>query len=188
MSQIKNQRKVIKSYINATPLKNLVGDNLDNLNEDEVKEEKEPKKMSLKEKRLAKEKKYEEHYEQVKVISRWNKYQAKGIIPEHWQLFRNANTQFLSISSIAWSQQEGLVAGVPDLTCIIDNKIIFIEMKRMSKKPKTNRGFRRGLNDAQLTKFPQFEKCGYKPFICYSSEEVFNVLSEFTGVDFKETK
>lgn len=184
MSQ--NKRKIIKNYINATPLKELlVGDDLDIFCKNEEKKESDTKKISLKEKRLAKEKKYEEHYEQVKVISKWNKYQKNGLIPDYWQLFRNANTQFLSIGSIAWSQQEGLVAGVPDLTCIIDNKIIFIEMKRMSKKPKTARGFRRGLNDAQLIKFPQFEKCGYKPFICYSSEEVFNVLSEFTNVDFR---
>lgn len=177
-----DNKKIVKAWIEGTKL----GDALlgDSINFNDKVEEKETAKLTANEKKLKKMQKYEEHYEQVKVISKWNKLQAKGAIPDHWQLFRNANTQFLSIGSIAWSQQEGLVSGVPDLTCIIDNKVLFIEMKRESKRPKTNRGFRRGLNDAQLERFPKFEKCGFKPIICYSSLEVFSELEKFTGCSF----
>lgn len=179
---MKNNRKIIKEYVNATPLKELLSDKL----EIEETQEIDVKELTKKEKEEKKKQKYEEHYEQVKVISKWNKLQSKGIIPDYWQLFRNANTQYLTIASIAWVQQEGLVSGVPDLTCIIDNKILFIEMKRLSKKPKTNRGFRRGLNDAQIERFPKFEKCGFKPIICYSAVEVFEELTKFTGIDFSK--
>lgn len=181
-------QSMVKEFISGTPLGDaLLGDDFNNLFpsiEQSKKEDGTKKTLSTKEKKELKRAKYEEHYEQAHVILKWNKFQAKGIIPNHWQLFRNANTQYLSISSIAWSQQEGLVSGVPDLTCIIDNKILFIEMKRLSKKPKTNRGFRKGLNDAQLERFPKFEKCGFTPKICYSSQELLTELTNFTGIDF----
>ena len=177
-----SNKKLVREFIKGTPLEQiLIGESI------EVNDSLEKEiiiKKTAKQKKEDKEKRYEEHYEQVKVIAKWNKLQNKEIIPQHWQLFRNANTQFLSIGSIAWSQQEGLVSGVPDLTCIIDNKILFIEMKRLSKKPKTNRGFRKGLNDAQIERFPNFEKCGFKPVICYSSIEAFEELTKFTGIDF----
>ena len=186
------KQKIIKEWLDITdkPSDNETVDlmvELDSDSEDFLEPEQEEKKpLTAKEKKLAREKKYEEHYEQVKVIKWWRSSQAKCAIPEYYLCFRNANTQYLSMGGIMWCKAEGLMAGIPDLTIIAQNKILFVEMKRSDKRPKTARS-KGGLNEAQLEVFPKFEKCGFKPIVCYSGDEAIKCISDFTGLN-DETK
>lgn len=167
------KQRIIKELLSDIP--SLSSDEF----EETVPEEQPRKKLTTREKKAAREQKFKEHYEQVKVIKWFDKMQNNGVIPKCCQLYRNANTQHLSMGGVMWCKSEGLRAGIPDLTARGLNKTILdIEMKREEHRPKTSRG-KGGLNDSQIERFAEFEECGFDVPVCYNSDETIELLSKF---------
>lgn len=172
------KQRIIKALL--SDITELSTDNFEDTQPEPVK-----KPVTAKEKKAAREQKFKEHYEQVKVIKWFDKMQNKGLIPKCCQLYRNANTQYLSMGGVMWCKSEGLRAGIPYLTARGLNKTILdIEMKREEHRPKTTRG-KGGLNEAQIERFADFEECGFNVPVCYNSEEAIKLLSEFFGVKYE---
>ncbi len=171
------KQKIIKALLSDIP--NLSSDEFEETAP--VQEVKKP--TTAKEKKAAREQKFKEHYEQVKVIKWFDKMQNSNVIPKCCQLYRNANTQYLSMGGVMWCKSEGLRAGIPDLTARGLNKTILdIEMKREEHRPKTSRS-KGGLNESQTERFAEFSECGFNVPVCYNSKEAIALLSEFFGVN-----
>lgn len=72
-------------------------------------------------------------------------------------------------------QREGVRPGLPDILVIVKNRLVWIEMKRRSLRPK--RGGKGGVSDEQYRWHDALNACdNSQVFVCYSADEARAVI------------
>lgn len=124
---------------------------------------------------------YLESEEQQKLFRWW--YQLKGakIIPAHYMMYRNHNTQFATMAQQGRMKAEGSKPGIPDVFLAIPKDVYggcYIEMKSPTHKPKriSSKG---GLSDIQIVVIQDLKKSGYRVEVCYSALEAQNIVLDY---------
>lgn len=103
-----------------------------------------------------------EHNEQVMLIN-WFKMQYKQYI-----IFAIPNGGNRNVFEAKKLKDEGVLAGIPDLQIIADNKVIFVEMKTRKGK----------LSKVQKDLIPKIRKLGIDVIIGYGFEDAKNKILE----------
>lgn len=128
---------------------------------------------------------YIEFDEQCKVIEYFNQMKHFKQIPEHYQLWSNRNTQKLTVYQQQREKRSGMKKGIPDLFLAVPIQHyngLFIEMKNIIYKPKTNKS-KGGLSDEQIKIIEDLTKCNYKCIVCYSSIEAINAINKYLELE-----
>jgi len=74
------------------------------------------------------------------------------------------------------NKQEGLNSGLPDMLIIINNQLVWIELKRIDKKPK-RAGSSGGVSDVQKEWIEALNGCANcQAFVCYGAEEAKAII------------
>ncbi len=93
--------------------------------------------------------------------------------------------KFTAIPNSTWttySQQhkntaQGVRAGIPDLLVLVNNALVWIEMKKLDVKPKKEG--RGGVSDVQQEWIDALNKCNNcQAFVCYGFEEAKSVIEK----------
>lgn len=124
---------------------------------------------------------YVESKEQQKVIAWWNKLKRINVVPEHYILYSNRNTQKIDKLQAGRMKNEGSIAGIPDLFLAVPTDLsagLYIEMKKPDQKPKTSRGSG-GLSEEQIIIHQHLQKAGYQVTTCYGANEAKNTITHY---------
>lgn len=82
-----------------------------------------------------------------------------------------------------WSQQrknkaEGVRPGLPDMLIIVNDHLIWIEMKRRDRKPK--RGGKGGISDEQWRWIDALNRCeNTQVYVTYGAKEAIEVIEKY---------
>jgi len=107
---------------------------------------------------------------------------------------RDNSYKFASVPNSTWtsfSQQHkntasGVSRGVPDLFVIVGGRLVWIEMKKLDRKPK--RGGKGGLSDEQIEWIEALNGCeGVTAHVAYGAEEAIDIIKtlEFMAISEK---
>lgn len=131
---------------------------------------------------IKKPRQYLESQEQQKLVKRYRKAQALGLIPDYYILTSNKLTQKLTgekdKAKQARLKAEGMVAGIPDLVLLVPNNgysALFIEMK----KPTATNTKDGGLSKVQLEIHEKLRNSGYQVVTCYSADEGWDAIVDY---------
>ena len=75
-------------------------------------------------------------------------------------------------------KKEGVRPGLPDLLILVNDHLVWIEMKRSDRKPK--RGGKGGVSDEQWRWIDALNRCANcQVFVCYSAKEAVEVIKRY---------
>jgi len=120
-----------------------------------------------------------EHYEQIKVIHYLSILQNQGKVIEYFAVPNGGSRNVREAMNL---KKEGVKAGVSDLVVILQDKILFIEMKRPPKILKSGKLSYAGIKVSENQKvFLENVNNGdvSAGFVCYGFDEAKKVIDEY---------
>lgn len=131
--------------------------------------------------------KQDEYFEQCKVVIHLTILKIKGLVKEFFSVENENKMSFLNVGLASkqgkQSEKSGKKSGASDLVIVLQDKVLFIEMKRKRKILKSGSFSKEDLASDEQKKFIEniMKSDVCYGFICYGYNEAREVIDRFVN-------